>query len=119
MERNDRWSRTLAIAGLALLLVGALDPLEGSVLILVGAGLAAGAAWRARVPGRGFTYWAFASVLVGVALLFGMSALGGVGGNSGRSIWWLLLVVPYPVGWALSLAATIRMLRRRHSVELA
>ena len=43
--------------------------------------------------------------------MFGMSALGGVGGTSGRSIWWILLCLPYPIGWVLGLVGAARKLR--------
>ena len=103
-------SRTLVVAGLVLMLAGALDPLEGSVVILAGSGLAA-----AAVFGNGRRYRlqlaAFMLIAVGVAALVGLSALGGVGGNSGRSIWWLAICVFYPVGWLIGLVGAIAFLR--------
>src|SRR5262245_36938510 len=32
-----------------------------------------------------------------------LSAIGGVGGNSGHSVWWALLLLPYLVGWSIDL----------------
>jgi hypothetical protein len=104
--------RTLLITGLVLMLAGALDPLEGSVVILAGSAAAALGAFLGHGHRRVLQAWAFALIAIGVGLLFGMSALGGVGGNSGRSIWWLLLVLPYPIGWVLGLFAVTAMLRR-------
>ena len=50
------------------------------------------------------------SVALGVATLWAMSALGGVGGDTGRSIWWLLVLLPYPVGWILAVVLAARTL---------
>lgn len=107
---TPRRSRWLVIVGLVLMLAGVLDPLEGSIVILAGSILVAVGAFfsgtRSRLP-----IVATASIAVGVGALFGMSALGGVGGNSGRSIWWLLLCLPYAIGWILGLIGAARTLR--------
>ena len=94
------------VVGLVLLLVGTLDPLEGSGLIVAGTAVAALGAWRHR--GRRLAL----QVTVGVAALVGLSAVGGLGEGTGRSWAWALLLVPYPVGWALGLAGMILALRR-------
>ena len=103
--RKARWTRGLLAAGLAVMIFGALDPLEGSVAILLGAILAAFGAWLARSPYRTLPYWALGLVSIGVAALFAMSSMGGIGGTSGRSLWWGLTILPYPVGWVLALWA--------------
>jgi hypothetical protein len=51
--------------------------------------------------------WVTGLVLAGVAALWGLSALGGVGGDTGRSMWWLLLCAPYGLGWLLALGGII------------
>ena len=50
-------------------------------------------------------------IALGVAALFGLSALGGVGGSTGRSMWWLALCVSYPIGWILGLFGAASNLR--------
>jgi hypothetical protein len=105
--------RLFLVAGLVLMLVGAIDPLEGSVVILLGSAVATLGAYLAHGHRLRMQAWAFALVAAGVGLLFGMSAMGGIGGNTGRSMWWLLAVLPYPVGWVLGLVAVTQMLRRR------
>ena len=106
-----RWSRILAVVGLVAILVGAIDPLEGSLLILPGTGLLALAGWLGISQHRRLLYWSFALVAVGVGEVWGLSAIGGLGGSTGRSMWWALLLMPYPVGWVMALVGAIRGLR--------
>jgi hypothetical protein len=106
------WSRTLVIVGLAGMVIGALDPLEGSLVILPGTGLIAIGALLGRSRHRILLYWSFALVTVGVATMWGLSALGGIGGDSGRSTWWGLVLSPYPVGWIAGLIGATRILRK-------
>lgn len=100
-EAGGRWSRVLIFVGSLAMLVGAVDPMEGSALILPGSGLAA---WG-WVLGRGerrvvvFSVWAFALIAMGVGAMWGMSWLGGIGGKTGHSMGWGVLILPYLVGW--------------------
>ena len=111
MEKRFRWARRLTIAGLALILLGLLDPLEGSVVILIGSGMLAAGAHLVRSRHRRLLASAFVLSAVGVSLLFGVSAIGGLGGDTGRSMWWVLILVPYPAGWAMSLIGGVKRLR--------
>lgn len=104
-------SRLLVGVGLVLMLLGAIDPLEGSVVILGGSALAAIGAFVSRTHRFRLQLTALALTAVGVAALFGLSAVGGVGGHTGRSFWWLLVCVPYPVGWLMGLVGAVRKLR--------
>ena len=106
-----RWSRILAVVGFVVVLLGALDPLEGSLLILPGTGLLALAAWLGRSRYRTLLYWSFALVAIGVGVMWGLSAVGGLGGSTGRSMWWALLLLPYPAGWVMAVVGAIRRLR--------
>ncbi len=110
-------SRALVVAGLVLMLVGALDPLEGSVVILLGSAMAAAGAFFQKSRRYRLQVAAFVMIAVGVAALFGLSALGGVGGNSGLSMWWLAICVPYPVGWVMGLVAAVAGLREARHVR--
>ena len=103
-------SRWLVIVGLVLMVFGVVDPMEGSVVILGGSGLVAVGAFLGRTRYR-LPLTALVLIAVGVGAMFGMSALGGVGGNTGRSIWWLLLCLPYPIGWILGLIGAAGKLR--------
>ena len=107
MKNLEPWARTFVILGLTGMLLGAVDPLEGSLLILPTTGLAAAGSFLGKCRHYRMSCWAVMLVAVGVAALFGLSALGGVGGQSGHSIWWLMVVIPYPIGWLLGLSAAV------------
>ena len=84
-------------------MVGSFDPMEGSALILPGSALLALGSYLGAEDRRTVTYrtWSFVLVAIGVGALFGLSALGGVGGTSGHSVWWSLLILPYLIGWSI------------------
>lgn len=111
MDRPGRWPRILVIAGLAAMVIGALDPLEGSLVILPGTAFVALGAWLGKSRHQALPYWSFALVAVGVGVMFGSSALGGFGPGGGLSYWWMLVLLPYPVGWVTGLVGAVRILR--------
>ena len=108
-----RWSRGLLWTGTAALVVGAIDPLEGSLVIVAAAGLVMVAAQLGHLEARRRVAWGGVLATLGVAALWAMSAAGGIGPSTGRSYWWTLLFLPYPIGWILSLTGAIRGLRER------
>ena len=97
-------SRTLVMIGLVLMLVGGLDPLEGSLAILVGSGLAALGAYLGHSPRRAVLAAAMVLVALGIAGMIVLSLLGGIGGRSELSPWWGILLVPYVAGLILDVA---------------
>jgi len=101
------WSRILGIAGPVLMVVGAIDPLEGSLVILPGGGMVLLGAYLGRSRRRTLLLWGFVLLAVGTGALWGMSALGGLGEGTGRSMWWALVLLPYPVGWVSCLVGAI------------
>lgn len=114
-------SGTLIGLGTIAMIVGALDPLEGSLMILLGSGAVTLGVFLSKA-GRGLLiYWisTFALISVGVSAMFVLSALGGIGGNQGLSLWWGLLIAPYPIGWTMGILSQIfwlvRAVRRRHA----
>jgi len=115
------WSRILGIAGLVLMVVGAIDPLEGSLVILPGGGMVLLGAYLGRSRRRTLLLWGFVLLAFGTGALWGMSALGGLGEGTGRSMWWALVLLPYPVGWVGCLVGAILRLiesfKRRAPVE--
>jgi hypothetical protein len=94
------WSRILVILGLFGMLVGALDPLEGSVIILPSAGIAAVGALVGHTARRKLLYAAFVLIAVGVCTMLLYSFIG-------RSGVWAAMIVPYPIGWILGVVASI------------
>jgi hypothetical protein len=106
-----RWSRTLVVAGLIAMVIGAIDPLEGSLVILPGTAMVALGAWLGKSRYRKLLCWAFALVAVGVAALLAVSAFGGFGGRGSLSYWWGILILPYPIGWVLGIIGAIKKLR--------
>jgi purine-cytosine permease-like protein len=104
MNSRTLWSRILKVVGGIAMLVGTLDPLEGSLLILPGSGLVALGTYVGGNERRTVLYWVWAFILiaVGVGAMFGLSAVGGIGGKSGHSMWWGILILPYPVGWLMA-----------------
>ncbi|MBN1336183.1 MAG: hypothetical protein JXB39_09495 [Deltaproteobacteria bacterium] len=110
MVRRRRWSRILVIVGLVALILGAIDPLEGSLVVLLGAALVTLGAFMAGSRHRRFLAWSLALLALGIGTMFGLSAIGGIGGSTGRSSWWGLVLLPYPVGWIMMLVGAIRCL---------
>lgn len=104
------WPRRLLFVGLAALILGTADPLEGSLVILAAAALLAAAAFAGHLAARRQLAWALGLVALGVGIMWGLSAVGGFGGQSGRSNWWALVLLPYPIGWLLALSGALRSL---------
>ncbi len=100
------WAWILVIVGSLATLMGALDPLEGAFVIFPGSGMVALGAYLAQTRMRKLAYWGFVLIAAAFVLLLTMSALGGFGGNAPllSSMWWGLLLAPYPVGWIMTMA---------------
>jgi len=73
MKGAGLWSRILVIVGLAAMVIGALDPIEGSLVILPGTGLVALGARLGSSRHRVLLYRSFVLVAVGVGALWGVS----------------------------------------------
>ncbi len=115
MNPRKLWSRVLIILGSVGMLVGALDPLEGSLIILPGCGLVTFGHFLGD-DGRGlFAYWiwVFIAIAIGVGAMCVLTALGGVGDKSGYSMWWGVLILPYPIGWVMgTVSLAVEVVRR-------
>lgn len=83
------------------MVLGALDPMEGSVVILGGSGLVALGTSLSQEKRQWFAYRlsVFLLIVFGVAAMWGLTMVGGIGGKSGHSIWWGVLILPYLIGW--------------------
>jgi len=108
MDKRTRWARTLVIVGLALMVIGMIDPLEGSMIILPGIAVVAAGAFLGKARRRKLLLGAFCLAAAGIAAMWILSSKGGFGGTTGLSVWWASTMLPYPVGWFISLVAGIR-----------
>jgi len=108
--------RALFPLGIVSVVLGTLDPLEGSVLIVAGFAMLVADGYRTGSGSRTLLTWALSLSAVGVVGLFVLSAFGGVrmtGTGPGHSPWWALIIVPYPVGWLLGVIGAARTMHSR------
>ena len=120
MTIHPRVRQLLFPIGVIAIILGTLDPMEGSVVILTGIGLVTFDAMASASANRALLGWALALCAAGVAALWILSALGGVRYKTdgpGLSPWWALLIVPYPIGWLLGVIGAFKgvMAGRTHS----
>ena len=104
------WPRILLIAGFVCMLVGAVDPLEGSLLILPGAGMVGLGAFLGTSRYHKLLCWAVVLVAAGVGALWVLSAFGGIRlheGDTGHSMAWGVFLLPYPAGWILGVIGAV------------
>jgi len=107
MKTNANVLKTIAIIGTICFIIGAIDPLEGSILIFIGAILIALEKYlKHDVLWKWFTAIAV-SIIIGVAFLFYFSSLGGFGAGASLSWWWAMLILPYPIGWLSGISLLI------------
>ena len=105
MSARRLWSRILLTVGGIAMLVGAIDPIEGSLLILPGSGLVALGSFLEQGERRLIRYrvWVFVLIAIGVGASWGLTMAGGIGGSHGISPWWAVLMLPYPIGWSMGI----------------
>lgn len=102
-----KWTRVIYIIGIIALIIGVLDPLEGSVVIASGSALIALSTFITRDRHWKIFLFSFIMIVTGVFFLFYLSSLGGIGGTSRLSWWWGILILPYVVGWLASVITLI------------
>jgi hypothetical protein len=87
------------------MLLGALDPMEGALVILGGSGLVALGTFMGQSERSLIAYrvGVFILISIGVGAMWGLSSVGGFGGHSGRSMWWGVLILPYLIGWSMGI----------------
>lgn len=108
MKNKAKWTRIIYIVGVIALIIGAIDPLEGSVVIIVGSALLALSAYAKSDRHTKIFTASLLMIVIGVAFLFYFSSLGGFGGTSTLSWWWGLLILPFPIGWLTIIIVLIR-----------
>ena len=105
MSSSNFWVPILLIAGYLAMLIGAIDPMEGSLLILPGSALVALGTFLGNQH-RGiiiYRLWMFFLIIIGVAALWVTTILGGIGGDTAYSMWWALFYLTYPIGWSMGI----------------
>ena len=110
MNKKTLAAKILVLTGSAAIIVGGLDPLEGTLAIFPGCIMLAIGAYLAQTRHRRMAYGAVALVFASFVFLIGLSSLGGFGANAPqpllRSHWWGLLLLPYPAGWMMAVAGS-------------
>jgi hypothetical protein len=99
--QKEKIARIFYIIGVIALIAGAIDPLEGSVIIAGGSLMLAVTTAILKDPHRKIFLWCFVAIAIGVAYMFYISSKGGFGGT-GRSWWYGVPVLPYPMGWLIT-----------------
>lgn len=107
MAAATRLSKILLVAGFVGMFVGAIDPLEGALVILPASGLVALATILGKSRHRVLAVTGFVLIAGGVTAMWALSAFGGIGGDTGRSMGWAIVMSPYPIGWLTGIAAGI------------
>ena len=107
MNKKNKWTHVIYIFGIIALIIGALDPLEGSVVITLGSVLIVLSTYLTNDRHRKLFLTAAIMIVIGVLFLFYLSSLGGFGGKSTLSWWYGILILPYPVGWLMSIGLFI------------
>lgn len=114
MKDKIKWTRVVFIIGVIALILGAIDPLEGSVVIASGSALTALSAYLTHDRNWKIFVAALIMILIGLFFLFYLSSLGGFGGTATLSWWWGTLILPYPIGWLISIVLLIiRAVKKR------
>jgi len=99
--------KVLFIIGIVAIIIGVIDPLEGSAAILAGSLLIALSSYFLKDRYWKWFFVGFIMIAIGVFFLFYFSSLGGFGGNSKLSWWFISLIIPYPIGWLLTIIILI------------
>jgi len=115
MKKKNIWITLIHYSGIILIIAGVLDPLEGSIIITIGSILISTSLFLIKDSERKKFYLSTILILFGVFFMFYFSSLGGFGGNSKLSWWWALLILPYPIGWLLSIILLIKNWKKYNS----
>jgi len=107
MKGKTKWKRIIYIIGVIALIVGALDPLEGFVVIAAGSSLITLSTYLTKDRDWKIFLASVIMIIIGVCFMFYFSSLGGFGGTSSLSWWWGILILPYPLGWLISIILLI------------
>lgn len=116
MQLKQTWTKISKYLGLILFIIGTIDPLEGSVLILTGSLLMALSAYFSADNRFKQFFIYFLMMVFGVFFLFYLSSLGGFG-DQYLSWWWSILILPYPLAWLLTIILLVKKERKKVKTE--
>jgi hypothetical protein len=117
MKSARTWEKVAFVLGIVLLVIGALDPLEGSVVIVIGSFMLALTSNLLNDRYKKLFFYTFLMILTGVFFLFFFSSFGGFG-EGHLSYWWGLLILSYPIGWLSSIIILIIRAFRKNNREI-
>jgi hypothetical protein len=105
MNTANPRSHILIAIGYIAMLIGAIDPMEGSLVILPGSGLVLLGSYLGHNERRLIVYrlWMFMMIFIGVAALVVSSIVGGIGATTPYSMWWGVFIAPYLIGWSMTI----------------
>lgn len=106
MNKDSKWLKAIYGIGIVAMILGVVDPLEGSVLIVTGSLMVAVAAQLRHDNYHAIFKWSAIFITVGVFFMFFLSRMGGLGKGT-LSWWWGLLILPYPIGWLVDMITMI------------
>ena len=108
MDTRCRCFRILIAVGLVLLLIGCSRPAGRGVFYPAWCGADYNRVLVAKSQYADVLCWAVVLVSVGIGAMIVLTWMGGVGGNSSLSKWWLMVLWPYPIGWVMGLVGGMR-----------
>jgi predicted transglutaminase-like protease len=107
MNAKLDWKHIICIFGIIAIIIGAIDPLEGSLLVVLGSTLLGLSTYLKHDRHWKIFFISTMLIFMGVIFLFYFSSLGGFGGKSTLSMWWGLHILPYTIGWLLAIVTLI------------
>lgn len=105
MKSKVKWTSMIFIIGIIALIIGAFDPLEGSIIIAAGSILITLSTFYTHDRHHKLFLTSAIMIIFGVCCMFYISYLGGY--DPKREWWWNVLILPYPVGWLISVIILI------------
>jgi len=115
--KKIKWTRVIYIIGVVALIIGVIDPLEGSIVIAAGSLFIALATYLTQDRHRKLFLLSMILIAIGVSFMFYLSSLGGFGNGSELSWWWGLLILPYPAGWIMAIVLLIVRLSKGEIIK--
>lgn len=114
MKPKSSWKHIIYILGVTALIIGAISPLQGSILILFGSFLIMLSTYLTRDKHRKIFLSSFILILIGILAMFYISSFGGFEGIPSLLSWWVILMLPFPVGWLITVIVLIIRAVKHH-----